>query len=401
MTAEPTLDPTGSTAGISIACVFNDPAVREECLDRSVEAYDGPLDVDYIAVDNTTHAFTSAGAALNHAARRARHDVVVFVHQDVYLHSIDRLAEAAAAFDDGGWGILGATGVTSDGTNVGRLRDRTQLIGLSAPQPVEVQTLDEVLVMVPRALVLAEPLTEAPDLAWHAYGVEYSLRVTRLGRRAGAVDLAVTHNSLTVNMARLDEAHLAVGRMHPEHLPIQTTCGVVGDRRSRLRGLAPVRRHGWRVRWLRESWLAARARRLVDVPVVLSDIREEVDLLPLDADVPLRLVNVDPGGSFARRARTPLRFTRHGRPVEMSAVETVAELSALVEDTPDDQVVLAVGLTLDDLGALDTLVAGERPWLLGIHPGEMWLLGGVRTDRLPASWSRPAAVPLGGRGTAG
>lgn len=383
--------------GISIACVFNDPDVRRECLDRSVEAYRGGLDVDYIPVDNTAHAFTSAGAALNHAARQARHPLVVFVHQDVYLHSIDRLAEAGQAFDEGGWGVLGANGVTAAGLNVGRLRDRTQLIGEPAPRPVQVQTLDEVLFMIPRALVLEHPMTEDPDLAWHAYGVEYSLRVLGLGLRAGAVDLAVTHNSLTVNMARLDEAHRTVGLLHPAQLPIRTTCGVVGGRDSRLRSWGVVRQHGWRVRWLRHSWLARRARRRLDVPVVLSDIREEVDLLPLHADVPLRLVNVDRSGTFAEHDRTPLRFTRHGRPVVMSSVRTVAEVRDVVGTADDGQIVLVVGLALDDLEALRGVVDGTRPWLLGLHPGEIWLLGGLSPDRLPESWSRRAAVPLGGQ----
>lgn len=384
-------------AGISIACVFNDPEVRRECLDRSVAAYRGPLDVDYIAVDNTAHAFSSAGAALNHAARQARHRVVVFVHQDVYLHSIERLAEAARAFDARGWGILGANGVTSGGQSVGLLRDRTQLIGVSAPRPVPVQTLDEVLFMIPRDLVLEHPLTEHPDLAWHAYGVEYSLRVTGLGLGAGAVDLAITHNSLTVNMARLDEAHQAVGRLHPGQLPIRTTCGVVGARSSRLRSRPLVQRHGWRLRWLRHSWLAVRARRRVGVPVVLSDLREEVDLLPLDADVPLRLVNVDHAGAFADHNATPLVLSRFGRPVLMSALPTTDAVPGLLAALSVDEVLVVAGLTLDDLTFLRAAVPVGRPCLLGLHSQEMWLLCGLPLDRLPESWSRPAAVPLGGR----
>jgi hypothetical protein len=70
-------------AGISIVCVYNDPEVREQCLDRSIDAYAGRLEIDYIAVDNTGHDYSTAGAALNHGAEMARYDVVVFVHQDV------------------------------------------------------------------------------------------------------------------------------------------------------------------------------------------------------------------------------------------------------------------------------------------------------------------------------
>ena len=167
------------TPGISIVCVYNDLAVRRECLDRSIEAYVGGVDVDYVAVDNTTHAFSTAGAALNHGARKARHELVAFVHQDVYLHSINRLVDAGVAFKDGTWGLLGANGVTSKGENVGRLRDRAQVIGAHAPSPVEVDSVDEVLFMAPRDLVLNNPISEDGALAWHAYAVEYGLRHTR------------------------------------------------------------------------------------------------------------------------------------------------------------------------------------------------------------------------------
>lgn len=391
--------PDVTSNGISIVCVFNDPAVRRECLDSSVDAYDGDLDVDYIPVDNTTHAFTSAGAALNHGASRALHPVVVFVHQDVYLHSIDRLADVGRQLEGSRWGVLGANGVTAEGLDVGRLRDRTQLIGIHAPQPVEVQTLDEVLFMVRRDQVLQHPLTEAPDLAWHAYAVEYSLRVARLGLAAGAVDLAVTHNSLTINMARLDVAHRTVGALYPAAVPIRTTCGTIGSRSSRLREHRLVRAHGWRLSWLRHSLLARRAQRWIDAPAVLRDIREEVDLIePL---TPLRLINVDGAGGFVEHAREPLELTRFGRSVTMSTVASVDELPALVRAVPRDEIVLVVGLGLDDLADARATTALDRPWLVGIHPGEMWLLGGLPVERLPESWTSRGAVPLGARAFSG
>ncbi|WP_375422883.1 hypothetical protein [uncultured Friedmanniella sp.] len=383
--------------GISIVCVYNDPQVRAECLDRSVQAYLGDLDVDYIPVDNRTQTFSTAGAALNHGARLARHELVVFVHQDVYLHSIDRLVWAARAFGEEGWGVLGANGVTSLGLNVGRLRDRTQLIGVHAPTPVEVDSLDEVLFMVPRHLVLEHPLSESDELAWHAYGVEYCLRMRSMGLRAGAVDLAVTHNSLTINLARLDAAHRAVGRQHPKFLPIRTTCGTIGGRATWLRSQPIVRRHGWRLRWLRHSLLAARAARWVDGPVVLSDIRSEVDLLTKASSDPLNLVNVDGNGGFVEFGRAPLTLTRYGRPVVMRAVRAVSEVAELVAELPPGEVVLIVGLGLSDLRDLRSTSSTHQPWLLGIHPAEMWLLGGVPVDQLPLEWRRSAALPLGSR----
>ena len=381
--------------GISIVCVYNDLAVRRECLDRSIEAYVGDIDVDFVTVDNTTHAFPTAGAALNHGARKARHELVAFVHQDVYLHSINRLVDAGLAFKDGTWGLLGANGVTSKGENVGRLRDRAQVIGAHTPSPVEVDSVDEVLFMAPLDLVLRYPITEDFALAWHAYAVEYGLRLRELGKRVGAVDLAITHNSLTINLDKLDLARRQVGALYPQLGPICTTCGTIGSSESRWRDLPILRLHRWRLRWLQQSLLALKARRRIDAPVVLSDIRHELDLLPFSDESPLHLVNVDHAGGFAEFASEPLRLTRYGRPVVNYTVRTGSQMLNLVNQLPQTSRILVVGVTFEDLGALRSRSGSGRDWLVGIHPAEMWLLGGVGASERPSQWSRPQAVPLG------
>src|SRR4051812_47755222 len=97
----------------SIICVFNDASVRERCLDGSIERHRSEVeDLDYILVDNRDGAFVSAGSALNTGASRARHDCLVFVQQDVVLHSLTALERAAAILDaDPGIGLVGAIGV--------------------------------------------------------------------------------------------------------------------------------------------------------------------------------------------------------------------------------------------------------------------------------------------------
>ena len=384
-------------SGISIICVYNDPDVRRECLDRSIETYRGAVDLDYVAVDNTNHAFTSAGAALNHGVGKARHDVVVFVHQDVYLHSIDRLAVVGVMLGDGGWGLLGANGVTPDGENVGRLRDRVQLIGRPAPTPVDVDSPDEVLFMAFREQVLEHPLTEDVDLAWHAYAVEYGLRLRLLGRRVGAVDMAVTHNSLTINLDKLDVAHRRVAASYPRSQMIRTTCGTIGGSQSRWRDLPGFRTHGWRMRWLRHSMLAAKVRRRMDSPVVVSDIRHEIDLLSFSKESPLYLINLDRSSDFPDLASGPLCLTRYGKPVVIRAVPTMSDLMKQLDGLPRMAQTLILGIELEDLKEIGPRCEEEGDWLVGIHPDTIWLLGRTPVRDLPAQWSQPQAVPLGGR----
>lgn len=383
----------GAVNGLSIVCVFNDPNVRQRTLDASIEAYRGDLDLDYVPVDNTAGRFRSAGAALNHGARLALHDVVVFVHQDVHLHSMERLV-ATGPLLDGEWGMLGASGVSADGRWLGRLRDRVEIVGVSASDPTDVDSLDEVLFVIAREQVLAEPLSEDPDLAWHAYGVEYGLRMRAAGRRVGAMDLAVTHNSLTTNLARLAEAHRRVAELHPASGPVRTTCGTVGAPPRRVRRLPVVRDHAWRARWLAYSLSAAGARRSTGLPVVLADIRHDVDAL-LPPNEPLSVVNLDVAGGFATYAGAPLVLPRYEREVTMSALPHADDLLAVVRDWDGERSIVITNLSEPDLREVAGALDRRTPWLLGRQEGESWLLGGPAALRLPAAWSSGRAVPLG------
>src|SRR6185369_15922014 len=106
-------------------------------------------------------------------------------------------------------GLFGAIGVPAAGPHIGRVRDRVQLMGQSAPSPVEVVNLDEVLLMGRRDVLRQNPLSEDERLAWHAYGAELCVRLRSHGFKIGAVNLDITHNSLTTDeyKAKLGVAH--------------------------------------------------------------------------------------------------------------------------------------------------------------------------------------------------
>lgn len=123
-------------ASVSIVCVYNDAAVREKCLDRSIQTLcDEASDVEYLPVDNVNGTYPSAGAALNHGVSLARNDAVVFVHQDVFMHSLAALKRAAGQMGTGGFGLLGAVGIRSDGQIVGQVRDRVVLLERQSEVP--------------------------------------------------------------------------------------------------------------------------------------------------------------------------------------------------------------------------------------------------------------------------
>jgi hypothetical protein len=393
---------------VSVICVFNDPDVRRNCLDRSIQEHRSTApETDYVPVDNVDSTFSSAGAALNHGARLARNDYLVFVHQDVYLHSLQLLEEAAGWLAaDESLGLLGAIGITSDGRLVGQIRDRVVLLGDSAPQPVEVDSVDEVLFMIRRADLLAQPLAELPELAWHAYGVEYGLRMRGLGKRVAAMNLAITHNSLTINLAKLDAAHARVGASYPSALPVRTTCGTISSPTSGSAHSTFLQAHRWRYPWLKESLIARRARRAAGGGrFVLSDIRRDIDQVIDDRAEPLRVLNLlDERASFVEASAGAghpagsggLALHRRQQPIELAALPRT-ELAGVLRDWRPDTSMLITNLTEADFAVVGGTVAiGDR--IAGYHEGiGGWLLLGPVLDCVPAQWSSARATPLGMR----
>lgn len=387
---------------MSIVTVFNDPEVRRSCLDRSIEAHrDRASSTEYLPIDNVRGSFASAGAALNHGAGLAAHDYLVFVHQDVYLHSVAALEEAAGMLAaDEGIGLLGAIGVTAEGRFFGRVRDRVILMGEPAGEPATVDCVDELLFMVPRRVLEREPLPEDPGLAWHAYAVEYGLRARSRGLRVCAVDIPLTHNSLTINLERLEVAYAAVAARHPDAMPVVTPQGKVGGP-PRLRDRTSVlSAHRWRYSWMRES-LDAHAGRRAGIACVLADIRLDVDelLARLPDDAPLLVISVDRHRSFADEGPGPLALTRGGRPILLTSRPLGTVASEIAASRPSGSgPVLVTNLELEDVRRLAAQLAGDRRRLLGFRASiGYWMLTGVAPETLPATWHSRQATPLGMR----
>jgi Glycosyltransferase like family len=374
---------------VSLICVWNDEAVRASCLDASVRALLATApETEYLPVDNREQTHTSAGSALNHGVRSARHDYVAFVHQDVHLHSLEALERAAGLLaDDPGLGLLGPVGITSTGEVVGRIRDRVLLLGEAASTPVDVDSLDEVLFLARRDSLLADPITEHPDLAWHAYAVELGMRQRAAGLRVAAVDIPLTHNSLTINLARLDHAHAALAGMYPDQVPTRTTCGDITSTTPKSESRPLLANHRWRLRWLRSSLAARRAVGATGgTPhVVLADIRFDVDEVLARTQTPsLRILNVVgdspefpdlPGGT---------RLPRRDAEVVCGTIAASALGDARLGDVPT----LLTGLGLAELSR----VAMGPDDVIGVHESlGYWLLMGV--PGVAGTWTSARARP--------
>jgi len=141
----------------------------------------------------------SAGDGLNAGIEQAKHDLVVLVHQDVYLPKgwparMARQWDLARA-GGGPIGVAGVFGVRSRKVPfdaVGHVVHRDRLL-LHGPLPQDVDGLDELLMIVPRDT----PLRIDPALGWHLYGTDVALQAQQRNLRSVVLDAPCHHNSIT------------------------------------------------------------------------------------------------------------------------------------------------------------------------------------------------------------
>ncbi len=145
----------------------------------------------------------SAAEGFHAGWEQATGELVVFVHQDVYLPRgwDSRLVEqfTKAEREQGPIGVAGAFGYTVDGdvsTHVGRIVDRQTLLEPPTPLPAPVTGVDEVVLVMRRA----SPLRFDPRLGFHLYGADISLQARQQHLAVVVLDIPCVHNSLFAHL---------------------------------------------------------------------------------------------------------------------------------------------------------------------------------------------------------
>lgn len=192
---ECTFAPFGPARDLSVATITHDRSILERDLGRS------PI------LNAGTHEFTivenarSAASGLNECMRRTKREIVLLVHHDVYFppafetqieHALRVMEER-----DPNWGVLGVAGARLEG---GTLRYHGCIFDGVTPRrwgypwnlPIEVDTLDELLLIVrrPAGLQFDETIP-----GFHGYGAQICLAARRKGLRNYAVLADCEHHS--------------------------------------------------------------------------------------------------------------------------------------------------------------------------------------------------------------
>lgn len=273
---------------ITVVCVYHKQDMLDRILLESLRTQTAKSQV--ILVDNRSGKWTSAASALNTAARMAYGKYIMFVHQDVEFGCPEYLEETERVLDGiPDLGIAGAIGMSPVGkTYFDRIRGHVQNAGqdwgkaIDSPEPV--QTLDELMLVVPRAGF--QGFDEETFDHWHCYGCDYALTMLEQGKGVYALPGYVYHRSLAVNVDKLRVYHKRLFYKHRKHFPRihATTNGLTWWNVVTIPELEVALRVN---RWLFPNWIerakteVAGCRTLLDVgcgynsPVQYMDVPEK------------------------------------------------------------------------------------------------------------------------------
>jgi len=190
---------------ISIVCVYNNEKIINEYLLKSLK--NQTVNFELIALDNTKGKYQSAAEALNYGGTKAKGDYIMFVHQDVDLSSNSWLKEVEKVLETlPNLGIAGVAGMSEYKSGaITNIKHGTpsKLVGkIQITCPTKVQTLDECLVIVPRAVFNMLQFDEKVCNDWHLYAVDYSLCTKRLGFDVCVIPMFVYYLSPGYSMTK-------------------------------------------------------------------------------------------------------------------------------------------------------------------------------------------------------
>lgn len=148
---------------------------------KSTEAYADRI--DYVVIQSPD----SASVGLNEGIEKAKEDIVVCCHQDIFFLNdwLNKMFEQLGMLPE--WGVCGCAGTMEGGQMVGCHS------GLGMPSyPVPVQTLDCSLIVLSKCngLHFDEGL-----LFFHMYGEDIALQANERGLGVYAIHAPVVHNT--------------------------------------------------------------------------------------------------------------------------------------------------------------------------------------------------------------
>ncbi|HOX56471.1 MAG TPA: hypothetical protein P5205_06695 [Candidatus Paceibacterota bacterium] len=191
-----TTPPEEESSKCSIISAVSDEEVLNSCLLSSP-------DVRRAADVILQTGYPSAALAYNAALEKAKTNIVMFVHQDVYLpEGWLRTAQNAVGIlskIDPDWGVLGCWGVRPSGERAGFVYDGgwRRILGGPFEGGQEVESLDEVVLILRKSSGLR---FDQQLRGFHMYGTDICLEARRRGMKCYAISAFCVHNTNGYNL---------------------------------------------------------------------------------------------------------------------------------------------------------------------------------------------------------
>lgn len=188
--------------------------------------------------------YSSASEAYNSAIDEAKNEIIIFIHQDIYLPEswFADLAKALSYLDDKkiNWGVMGCFGSRRD-AHGGLGRVYTNGLGfhgavLNNPEPIE--TLDEIVLIIKKSSGLRfDPIM--PN--FHLYGTDLCLTAQDKGMTNFAFQGFCVHNTnqLLVLPKEFYDCYWYLKKKWEKYLPIYASCLLISrfDKELRIKKL--------------------------------------------------------------------------------------------------------------------------------------------------------------------
>jgi hypothetical protein len=177
---------------IDVVAAVNDDAVLGANLMRSALFQQPDVRV------HLQRGYASASLAFCAALTQCQHDVVVFVHQDVYLPKLwsEQLMRSIRSLSavDPDWAVLGVYGAQANGSHVGCVWSSglALMLGATFDQPAAVHSIDEVLIILRRSSGVS---FDAALPGYHLYATDLVQSALSRGLGAYVISAPVVHNS--------------------------------------------------------------------------------------------------------------------------------------------------------------------------------------------------------------
>ena len=177
------------------AAAVNDHQVLHQCLSASPDVASGALAL------RTYEGFRSAAAAYNRALEETDAEILILVHQDVYLPRgyVARLDAAVRQLDGiaPDWAVAGVVGADKEGVLHGHVWSTGvgNVIGGDGALPAQVETLDEMILLIRTSTGLRFD-EELPG--FHLYAADIIQIAAAAGFTTWVVDAPAVHHSRPV-----------------------------------------------------------------------------------------------------------------------------------------------------------------------------------------------------------